>query len=107
MEERVAESPHLFEASWKAFEGYLEGSLLGARIQRVLDEDGRGAPPAGFIVELGDEVHQVRVVHEFWRDIQACHIRTALSLIRLADEIRSHGEVAVVMANGTPAVHSH
>ena len=59
------------------------------------------------MVELGDELHVVRVVSEFWRNVEAAHIRTVLSSIRLADEIRGHDEVAVVIANGTPAVHSN
>ena len=106
MEEQAAAFPPPSEESWKAFEGYLSGSLLGARIERVVDEQGPGAERFGFRVKLGDEVHAIRVTHEFWRDIEAPHIRTALSEIRLADEIRDHDSVTIVMEVGAPAIHS-
>ena len=106
MEEQAAAFPPPSEESWKAFEGYLSGSLLGAEIERVVDDQAPGAERYGFRVELGDEVHAVRVRHEFWRDIKAPHIRTALSVIRLADGIRDHDKVTVVMKGGTPGVHS-
>jgi hypothetical protein len=68
------------------------------------------APPPGvarfgFRVELGHELHAVRVRPEFWRDIKAPHIRTALSVIRLADEIRGHNDVdvTIVIEKGTRA----
>ena len=106
MEEQAAAFPPPSEESWKAFEGYLSGSLLGAQIERVVDEQGPGAERFGFNVKLGDEVHAIRVTHEFWRDIAASHIRTALSDIRLADEIRDHDNVTIVMEVGAPAIHS-
>jgi hypothetical protein len=106
MEEQTAAFPPPSEESWKAFEGYLSGSLLGAQIERVVDKQGPGAERFGFRVELGDEVHAVRVTHELWRDIKAPHIRTALSVIRLADEIRDHNNVTIVMEVGTPNIRS-
>ena len=106
MEEQAAAFPPPPEESWKAFEGYLSGSLLGAQIERVVDEQGPGAERFGFTVRLGDEVHAIRVRHEFWRDIEVPHIRTALSVVRLADEIRHHDNVTVVMEVGTPEIRS-
>ena len=106
MEERGAAFPPPSEESWKAFEGYLSGSLLGAHIERVVDDQAPGAERFGFRIELGDEVHAVRVGHEFWRDITAPHLRTTLSVIRLADEIRDHANVTIVMEAGTPRIRS-
>jgi hypothetical protein len=106
MEEQAAAFPPPSEESWQAFEGYLSGSLLGAELARVVDEQGPGAERFGFTVKLGDDVHVVRVRHEFWRDITAPHIRTALSVIRLADEIRDHGDVTIVMDAGRPEIRS-
>jgi hypothetical protein len=107
MEEQAAAFPPPSEESWEAFEGYLSGSLLGAQIERVVDDQAPGAERFGYRVKLGDEVHAVRVRHEFWRDITAPHIRTALSVIRLADGIRDHEKVTVVMKGGTPEIHSN
>ena len=106
MEQQAAAFPPPSEESWKAFEGYLSGSLLGAQIERVVDEQRPGAERFGFRITLGDEVHAVRVRHEFWRDIEAPHIRTALSASRLADEIRDHDSVTIVMEAGTPVIRS-
>ena len=106
MEEQAAVFPPPSEESWEAFEGYLSGSLLGAQIERVVDDQAPGAERFGYRVKLGDEVHAVRVRHEFWRDIQAPHIRTALSMSRLADGIRDHDKVTVVMKGGTPEIQS-
>ena len=106
MEEYAAAFPPPSEESWKAFEGYLSGSLLGAQIERVVDDQAPGAERFGFRVKLGDEVHAVRVRHEFWRDITAPHIRTALSVIRLADGIRDHDDVTIVMEMGTPEIRA-
>ena len=107
MEERGAAFPPPSEESWNAFEGYLSGSLLGAQIERVVDDQAPGAQRFGFKVNLGDEVHAVHVSHEFWRDVTAPHIRTALSVIRLADGIRAHDKVTVVIKGGTPDIHSN
>jgi len=106
MEQQAAAFPPPSEESWTAFEGYLSGSLLGAQIERVIDERDPGTERFGFRIKLGDEVHGVRVRHEFWRDITAPHIRTALSVSRLADEIRDHDNVTIVMEAGTPAIRS-
>jgi hypothetical protein len=106
MEEQAAAFPPPSEESWNAFEGYLSGSLLGAEIERAIDEQGPSAERFGFRVKLGDEVHAVRVRHEFWRDIEAPHIRTALSVSRLADEIRDHDNVTIVMEAGTPQIRA-
>ena len=106
MEEQAAAFPPPSEESWEAFEGYLSGSLLGAQIERVVDDQAPGAERFGFRVKLGHEVHAVRVRHEFWRDIKPPHIRTALSVIRLADEIRNHDNVTIVMDVGTPEIRS-
>jgi len=103
MEEQRGPFPPPSAESWQAFEGYLNGSLLG-RVERVIDEQGPGVARFGFSVEMGLEVHVVRVRHEFWQDIKAPHIRTALSVIRLADEIRAHNHVTIVMEMGTPKV---
>jgi hypothetical protein len=106
MEVRAGAFPPPSEESWKAFEGYLRGSLLGARIVRVIDQEGPGALRFGFRVELGDEVRAVRVTHEFWRNIEGPHIRTALSMIRLADQIRDHDDVTIGIEGGRPEVRS-
>jgi len=107
MEEHAAGFPPPSEESWEAFEGYLSGSLLGAQIERVVDDQAPGAQRFGFRVKLGDERHAVHVGDEFWRDIKAPHIRTALSVIRLADGIRDHDEVTIVMKDGTPELRSN
>ena len=106
IERQAAIFPPPSEESWNAFEGYLSGSLLGAQIERVDDDQAPGAQRFGFKVNLGDEVYAVRVSHEFWRDVTALHIRTALSASRLADEIRDHDSVTIVMEAGTPAIRS-
>ena len=105
--EEHAVAPPPSEESWKAFEGYLSGSLLGAQIERVVDDRAPGTERFGYRVKLGDEVHAIRVGHEFWRDIKAPHIRTALSAIRLADGIRDHPTVTVVMKGEAPEIHSN
>ena len=105
MEEQAAFLPPS-EESWQAFEGYLSGSLLGAQIERVVDDQAPGAERFGFRVKLGDEAHAVHVRHEFWRDIKAPHIRTALSVIRLADGIRDHENVTIVMKGESPEIRS-
>ena|ERR1043166_544297 len=107
MEEQAPAFPPPSEESWQAFEGYLSGSLLGAQIERVVDDQAPGAERFGFTVKLGDEAHAVRVGHEFWRDIKAPHIRTALSVIRLADGIRDHDKVTIVMQGGKPEIRSN
>ena len=106
MEEQATAFPPPSEESWEAFEGSLSGSLLGAQIERVVDDQAPGAQRFGFRVKLGDEAHAVHVGHEFWRDIAAPHIRTALSVIRLADGIRDHDNVTIVMKGGTPELRS-
>ncbi len=106
MEEQAGAFPPPSEESLKAFEGYLNGSLPGARVERVIDEQVPGVARFGFGVELGHEVRVVRVRPEFWRDIEAPHIRTALSVIRLADAIRGHNDVTIVMEKGKPKVRS-
>ena len=106
MEQQAAAFPPPSEESWKAFEGYLSGSLLGVQIERFVEEQDPGTERFGFRIKLGDEVHGVRVRHEFWRDIEAPHIRTALSVSRLADEIREHDNVTIVIEAGTPVIRS-